>query len=529
MTTPTRSGFSAVQFNFRERIVSDDQNRAHQLTAQAVAEMLRRAHLSSASSATAGGKTVVESAVATPLRALIFEGIRFRPEIGTVNAFVEPGSLVAASPESDPHPADSPARLITDAGVQTAGQLTLTTGPAATRVDVVECQPLQQVVETDSRDIFDPSTGLFAPASVNKVVRTGLSYRIRTGTDGGGFPGLALGWLPIAVCSVPSGAATWNDATVWDVRPLLADLASPPGIVAQDFGRIVAPNMSAIDQGAGVWAARGICAAEVEGFKVGGELASSSSGASFLDLNAAGGLQEPGFAAVASRPWLLYLLTPFGLPRWCRLNPSSTGNRDPGSLRGIPVFTQTGPNLTGRPSAVVAIPAATGLGGSTTSGASVLSGAFAAGPTFRSSTVSAGWTQLADSAISVSPTAGAGTSAVTYRLVDNATHPGNASAVRVRFRSSIADAAGTTYGFQRVATVKDGIGGNVIYVRRAGATQTVPTAAVFTDNYELDLELPPNLPSGAGRTIELTFELNLSGGAPVFSTQSMLMIGWRLG
>lgn len=527
MTTPTRSGFSAIQFNFRERIVSDDQNRAHQFTAQAVAELLRRAHLSTASSATSGGKTTVASAVATPLRGLVFEGIRFRPEIGTVNAFVEPGVLVVASPEADPHPADSPARLISNAGIQVAGQLTLTTGPGATRIDVVECQPLQQVVETDSRDVFDPNIGFFSPVSVPKVVQTGLAFRIRLGVDGGGFPGTASGWLPIAVCSVPSGATTWNDATVWDVRPLLADLASPPGIVSQSFARLRAPNMSAIDQGGGVWAARGLCDSELDGFRIGGDLASSSSGSSFVDLNAAGGIQEPGFAAVASRPWILYAMAPFNLPRWCRLNPSSTGNRDPGSFRGILVFTQKGPDLTGKPTVVVAIPAATGLGGSTTSAIEVMTGAFGAGSAFRGSTTAAGWTQLADAAISVSPTSGAGLSIVTYRLVDNVTHPANAVAVRVRFRSSISDSAGTTYGFQRIVTVKDGIGGNTIYVRRAGATQTVPVAAAFSDNYEVDLELPPNLPSGANRTIELTFELNLSGGAPVFSTQSMLILGWR--
>lgn len=532
MPTQTHSGFQRIIYSFRERVVSDDFNRALQFLARQEAELLRRLHATNASEDEAEGVTAPADAVANPTRAIVFEGIRARPEKASTTLFVEPGVGLFVAPHADPHPADSPARLILDPGVQVAGTLVLTAGGGGTRIDVVECQVSDTVTEADNRDIFDPSTGLFTPALVSKVARGVLAYRIRLGTPGAGFPGTASGWLPLAVCSVPSTAVTWDDVTLWDVRPLYADLAHPPHLVTAGWNGIRRQFASAIDQGVGQWHARGIVDTELFGWKVGGNLAPTESGAVSIRLDAAAvpNVQEPGFAAVASSPWYLYLAQPFNLPRWAQYTPASDpGLRRPRSPRGIPIFTQKAPaGLAGRPSAALSLPTATGLGGTTGAAVVSLAGAFGAGALFASMAVS-DWSHFQEGGISVAPVAGAGTLTVTYRLIDNTTHPANAKAVRIRLLTGYADTAGFTTSFARRVIVLDGVGGNTLYTVRRTTTETLPASGAFVDTFELDLEFPPNLPTGGTRTIEFAFTItSTNGGALVFSSQSMNVLGWKL-
>lgn len=530
MANTTHSGIQHLAFNFQERVVSDDFNRAQQFAASALAELLRLPLTAIAIESEAEGKTSPASAAGNPLRAVVFEGVRFRPEIGTTTGFVEAGAALVVYPDSTPHPADSPARLILDPGVQSAGTLTMTAGGGGARIDVVECQPTNVVTEADSRDVFDPSTGLFSPSLVNKVARGGLTYRIRTGTAGAGFPGTASGWLPIAVCLVPSSATTWDDCTVWDVRPLLADLARGPHLVFEDFPR-VRQSGSAIHIGGGVWRARGVVEGELNGWKVGGELSPSASGADFLLLNSAGGNQEPGFSAVASTPWYLYLVQPFGLPRWVKLSPTASGGtRRPMGPRGIPVFTQKAPEgLSGRAGSALTLPTATGLGGSSSNALAVLTGAYATGPTWCGAVVADCWTEISEGGIATAPTSGGGTNVVVYRLVGNTNIPSHARAVRVRFLTSYADAAGYITSFARRVQVYDAASGNLLYAKRRTTTEALPVSGAFVDTFEVDLEIPPNYPSGSPQTIDVQLSITATdGGGQAFSSQSMVVVGWRL-
>jgi hypothetical protein len=529
MPTQTHSGFQRMIWNFRERVVSDDFNRALQFLARQEAERLRLAHASIASEEEAGGKTVPASALASPTTAILFEGVRPRPEIGTTNLFVEPGAGLFVAPHADPHPADSPARLVLDPGVQTAGQLVLTAGGGGTRIDVVECQVTDAVTEADNRDIFDPSTGLFSPVLVNKVARGSLTWRIRLGTPGAGVPGTASGWLPVAVCSVPAIAVTWNDVTVWDVRPLLSDLARPPHRVAAQWNPIRRQHLSVIDEGGGVWRARGIVEAELFGWRLGGNLAPTNSGATGIRLDAAAtpNVQEPGFAAVASRPWYLYLAQPFGLPRWCLLSPSSTGVREPQAPRGVPIFTQRAPvGLSGTPSAALALPTATGLGGTTSAALAVMAGAFGAGSTF-CGTVTGGdaMTRVLTPGIALAPSGGAGTAAVTYALTSTEI-PAHASAVRLRLTTVITVAAGD-YTISRIMLLRDAPAGNAIAEERLLGSIASPGAV--TDQFEIELPLPPRLPTGTFSTLELAFTIALGGGAPAWASQTATIVGWKIG
>jgi hypothetical protein len=157
-----------------------------------------------------------------------------------------------------------------------------------------------------------------------------------------------------------------------------------------------------------------------------------------------------------------------------------------------------------------------------------LAGAFGAGPTFESMAV-AGWTHFQEGGIALAPTAGAGTLTVTYQLVDNTTHPANARRVRLRVTTGYTDTPAFTTSFARRLILLDGVGGNPLYTLRRTTTETLPAAGTFLDTFEVDLELPPNLPSGGTRTLEFTFTITATnGGAQAFASQSVNVLGWEL-
>lgn len=531
MPTPTHSGYQRLIWNFRERVVSDDFNRALQFLARQDAELLRRLHAASASEDEAGGKTTVADAVANPARGVVFEGLRARPEIGTTNLFVEPGIALLVSPHADPHPADSPARVVIDPGVQAAGALVLTAGGGGTRIDVVECQVADTVTEADNRDIFDPSTGLFAPALVNKVARGSLAYRIRLGVPGAGFPGTASGWLPLAVCSVPAAAVTWDDVTVWDVRPLLSDLARPPHLLATTNPIAGQRHVSAVEPttAPGEWRARGLVELELAGWRIGGNLASSTSGVSYLRLDAldpAVTVQEPGFAAVADRPWFLYLAQPFGLPRWAKYTPTSVGGeRRPGSLRGIPVFSQRAPlglSPLLNPASPLPLPTNTGLGGTTTNAVVALAGMFDGA--FFAPATNGDQTNIS-LATGHAPTAGAGTVSPVFTLTGGMNFPACVSAIKLQFEMTITLAAGTTTAFDRDVQLKDAAGAETYSYARLTNTATSPGAGSWVDRFEVWLQLPPNLPTGAPVAFRLEVDYTVAG---VLSLQRAYVKGWKL-
>lgn len=358
----TGSGAKLLVYNTRERLVSTDHNREQAFGAQALAEALRWIldPRQEQDLAGAGVETMGTGGEAF-LRGTVIAGLRFRPDVGTTHSFVEPGAALLVdnnAPGSD----DSVSSFVSDAGAQTIGQLELTPGAGSTRIDVVECQRVTSVAETDSRDVFNPATGLFSPVSLTKVQGGVLAYRIRTGTPGSGFPGTAAGWMPLAVCSVPAAAGTWNDVVVWDVRPLAADRTAGPFATS----RTVPWNKRSLAYCDALSVANHPhIYAEVDldfgGYRAGGVIKTDSS-TGWIDPTTAA-LQAPGFAfGTVGAPWYCYLVFPFGLPRWVRYTDSSAGMRVPGFQRGIPVISSNPCAFNGAPLAPgVATPTATGL------------------------------------------------------------------------------------------------------------------------------------------------------------------------
>lgn len=360
----TNSGAKKLVYNTRERLVSDDPNRAQAFQSQALAELFRFIlDAQNEEDVSGGGTTSQSGGNETPLAAHVINGLRGRPEVGTVNLFVTAGVALLID-NSAPSTDDSIASLVVDPGVTNSGALTMTAGAGSTRIDVLECQRVQSVMESDNRDVFNAATGLFSAIQVTKVVQGQLVYRLRLGTPGAGYPGNAQGWLPLMVASVPAGAATWDDATCWDVRPLASDRINGPFKTTRLWDS-TSRSLLAVDAITNVAQVRvgGEVDLSFKGYKAGGVLRKDSSTA-YIDVTDAAN-QQAGFAGFGTNlgdPWYCYLVFPFGLPRWVRYSDASSGSRAPKAQRGIASVSKSLANFDGTPrTASVQTPAATGL------------------------------------------------------------------------------------------------------------------------------------------------------------------------
>jgi hypothetical protein len=527
----TGSGPASMLINPRERALSTDINRAQAFGGRALSDFLRAFLLANSVDDiyASGVESYDDSAAVTPLPAAVLAGVRFRPEIGTVNAFVEAGTLIADWPESPQSVDDSRVKLITDPGVQTAGELVLTPNASgSTRVDIIECQPVFVVDETDNRDIFDPSTGLFSAVSVDKVRQYRLTYRIRTGTAGAGFPGLQVGWLPIAVASVPTGSTTWDDVDhLWDVRPLLADRVNGPSSDPRLVARMVR-NILFFDtfSGAGVFNMSGTLETDASRFKLGGAVNPLSPYT--LDLNGLTNpdILDPGFAVVNNIPYYIYLMTPFGLPRWAKYSPSSSGARKPYGPRGLYVISNAIPLVNvGIPSTPIGIPSSLGFGVVSSSEAVCV----AAGP-MNSGTLyglhSAGRMiqfQVAGR-LAYAPAVNT-TSLSEFNLVAGISHPPTARTVRVRFVAQFSSAlALTNVPITNIIGLYDPLFSNLYWDAKGPVSYVTQAAVLTTRDAYFEVDIPVVNATTYG--VRWTYTGHADLGIP---TVEMQVIGWDLG
>jgi hypothetical protein len=529
-------GNKRVVINQRERVVSADGARFQSLLQQSWAELLSFLLDGESDEQQAGGVATRGTTNATPLRAHVANGLLFRPMIGSVDASVDEGVLLAVKPDSPASGDDSPLKLIQDPGVST-GTLALTPNTSGSRrVDVVECRRSADVVlETGLRDVFDPSTGLFTPTSVTKVVRDQLVYRLRVGTPGSGYPGNAQGWLPLAVCCVPNGATTWDDAVVWDVRPLVSDLRVPMASVSTQYPE-PSPNQYALAESPDGAGATLQLSGHVEltfgSRRVGGDFTTTLDPGP-LDLTDAE-LQEPGFTPAAG-PAQVYLAFPFDLPRWCRYLPASAGTRVPGALRGMPVLSMRNGKLFGRPNAAITLPSALGFAGATTTDAvAAVPSAYGTfgnwGATMYGRTVhlpQGGGILLAPSATPAETTE--------YDVSAPDTFPGRAVALRVAARTTIEmPGGGSIQNFPTAYTMRAIGTGGANYVYSQGEEMSlVQYLTLQSTSVEQTFVVPlfPKLPSGnqTTRTLSLTLDLGALPPGTVVTSQLVQITGWEVG
>ncbi len=361
------SGRREMVFNTQERAISVDLNRAQKFANQDLQEMLRLAwDVTGSDDLDAGGVMNVTTGITSPLKAEVINGLMVKPQIGTQFCTFEGGVLMAIAPDTGVD--DSAYKYVRH--IET-GETVLVGANASgfTRVDVIECRPSPtQSQVSDSRDVFNPSTGLFSAAQVVKETKGFLEFRLRQGTAGAGFPGTVAGWLPLAVASVPNGSVNNDTVTFWDVRPLMNDREFGPNALASDMP--LPPETTGFiqqDQVAFVSQLNGHTRAFLNGRRLGGRLRRGSPGtdSDFTILSDTANI-DPTFIAATQQLAYLYLCTPFSLPRWARYTDAVTGLRKPRSPRGILLTSLVPPSNTGRPTAGIQFPAVFGFGSATT-------------------------------------------------------------------------------------------------------------------------------------------------------------------
>jgi len=366
------SGGKRVIYNTRERVISPDQNRAQAFSQAEAAEVMRqRATQTQIWETSTSGR--LASTVTAPEAGAVLQGLFVIAPLASLELGVEPGMAIFIDPDGQlgstvplpPNSDDSPGKLCFDPLGVIAGSGTLVftpNGGGAVRVDVVEIQrDPGQVLETDNRDIFDPGTGLFTPATVNKVMRDGIKYRIRLGVAGAGLPANALGWMPIAVICTPNGAPNFDTCTIYDVRPLESDRPSPGARIGRLAPEITRSFYVDSVTTPGVLRCTGrIEGPGVDGFWTGGDFS--------VDLRTAT-IREPGFGAITANQLVyLWALYPGGLPRWVRYSTVAVapfGGRVPVGFRGIFCLSKKAPLAFGyaglNPATPVALPLDSGF------------------------------------------------------------------------------------------------------------------------------------------------------------------------
>jgi hypothetical protein len=533
-------GNKSVVFNTRERVVSTDQNRHQAFAASDRAEVLRRL-MGMHGFGTPG---IIESgsyidttaadaaAVGTPITADVYDGLVVLPQAASLNLLVSPGCVGLDDPDGQtgssdptaPNPDDSRLKVVVDPGIQTAGALVIGAGSGSTRVDVIEVQRVTTVLETDSRDIFDPSTGNFVPVSVPKVIAGRLTYRVRAGTPGGGLPANVQGWLPLCVAVVPSSATTVDGMDFWDVRPLVSARVEPPGagfhISSRLQGRAFA-NQTTVPAETNLI---GFITNRVGDYTAGGFI---NRGGAAIDI-ASLDFTTPGYTPVTGDFWNLVAVFPGSLPRWVRYL-DSPAPRIPNGPNGVLTITGIGPDDFGSygsvtPAAATGLPAARAVhlvagycfGGTKPGGIIFEDGLVINDP---------------NNALALAP-ASASLSLDRFDIIQNDNVPGNAKSLLVYFLTTLSGTNDARYTLGNKSVSLFTQGGAVAWEflqlgSEVGTLSGAGTAIISTPTMEIPLTFLGTLAGVANNNYAIV--ISYSGSGIVSRSSSfMVIVGWRL-
>lgn len=535
------SGGKQVVFNTRERLVSNDHNRTQRFADWEMSEILRRLfgnrigtapfNFGGAVQETGGyvdTDDVDTAGIGVPLKGDVLEGLVVLPQQGSLNLHVSPGCVLLDDPDGQTgssqatpaNPDDSRGKLVADPGLLVSGVLTIAAGSGGgTRIDVIECRRSQVVTENDNRDVFDPGTNSFAPQSVPKAMASQLEYRVRQGTPGAGLPANVQGWLPLAVASVPTSAATVDDITFWDVRPLVKDRVSWD---QQSLIPFIEPNSSLTVKTTPTVPLTfqdqfGYITSQLGMYRAGGIVDFDLMDTAFW---------EPGFTPAANLIYYLYAVFPGNLPRWVRYA-ASPNPRIPNGPLGVLTVAQTVPNPSGIGVTNVVAPASsTGLGG--VGVAAILSAGYCItdGTSVKPRATSlAGDVYRPTAYRVVAPTSGFNN----WTLVPGGQFPIGAKTVFLKFSFGLTGgAADTVFNYSQNVDVLDPSNTNLIYPVEAG-TGTDFTNGSGDAGLGFVVEVPvARFQLGAGYASDnLKITVPLSGSIGTLNSGSLSIVGWR--
>jgi len=524
--------------NTQERAISADINRLQKFLATDFSELFRY-WLDVTSNGDVNAGVIVEpNTIETPLRADILGGLMVRPVQGATDLLVDPGVIMVMAPDAAPD--ESNYKYVHDVGVTSTGVIQIAAGGGgATRIDVVEVQINSvALVVTATRDIFNTSTGLFTATTVTKETSKQLTYRVRQGTAGGGFPGTVNGWLPICVASVPNTSTTNDTVTFWDVRPLVTSRVREMANISYDWP-VALRNDFLIDDktSAGQMRLTGQFRSAFGAYEMGGKLLRGTPGTdnAWCDLQDAANLAA-GFSYSGTGWAYAYLVTPFGLPRWARYTDGPSG-RVPRSPLGIVVVSATAPNhRTGKASAAIALPTSTGLGGSDSS--AILVTAFRVLSGTPGGLICDGKTVWFRQNLEIIVNgSGISASGGTFTLTEGTHYPANAKAIYAQIvfsptlaANTVAQGSACSLAVRLPGTTQD----TALIVMAAPCLANTGALVTLTgpQSEMVRIPIPNQYPSVAGSGMVLDWVLGLfevhGGTAPTLSSASLTIVGYDL-
>lgn len=507
------SGYKNEVINNRERAVSNDINRLQAFfgasLSQVMYEMFGKYFASD--DLFPGTELEIAPGGAPPFHGVL-NGLRAYPVNGSINLLITPG--VAFIENTGAGSDDAPFMFVQDPGITVAGSLQLSPAPGATRIDVLECQSVLSTLESDNRDIYNVATGLFAPALVSKVQAYRMSYRLRAGTPGAGFPGWTAGWMPLMVASVPAAAATWDACELWDVRALVSEYWNSPYGSIKTNSIIEAAHLRCEETAVAApydVVLTGALEGKYTTMRVSGVASNHPTGMGYIDISKTTANHAAGYTPGANAIWYLYLAFPNGMGGWRKYNSSAFSPRVPTAIRGIPIVTQVPPAPNRYPTAVLALPTATGLGGTTVNAVCVAAGITNAAAKMRGFVTDGRMTFPKGSMGPIGPTSSDPlvTHITRYTLTDNTDFPACAKAIRfasnlsvtasvppasgdapacVEVTARVYNDAGTFYHSEvylgKFTSICKGIGGNALF-RIEGDIPLNPKAVAGTHIVDL--------------------------------------------
>jgi hypothetical protein len=248
--------------------------------------------------------------------------------------------------------------------------------------------------------------------------------------------------------------------------------------------------------------------------------------------------QESGYLAVAAAQYFVWLLFPFGLPRWVRYSEAPIGGlRVPNGPQGIPVVSTLAPTGLFFNTAVPGIvaPLSTGLGPAVHREAVCVAAGVVDGTPVPGGIVTDGeWTYIEPNAAALTavlPVAAA-VGQDDYRLIAGTHFPPHARALRVRVNMDIAGSA--EFRIEGDAQVHLNAFGNPVTFGIGVAGGNMPFEPVAGGGVRVIREfLVPRIPTGVGSAAAVDMFLRISwamtGAAiGVKGNEFINVTGWKL-
>jgi hypothetical protein len=174
------------------------------------------------------------NAVAAEDRKVVHRGLAVIPTAGMVVQVGEGFGAIqrnAGAPSAD----QSPYQLV-HLRTSTSLPALAASDPVLNRYDLIEVAAVDELTESQSRDIFDPVGNTFAPATVEKIRRSGATITVTTGVAAANptvpaFAAAASDRMPLAAIRVTAAAVAITANDIVDLRPLWV-----PALVSRQHG-----------------------------------------------------------------------------------------------------------------------------------------------------------------------------------------------------------------------------------------------------------------------------------------------------